>query len=73
VEGGATFQVTRPKILSSPHGAAFHGGVLRITQKSLYVRTTIAMTPFHHLPIDACKDENFMRLCLSLKENKFTM
>jgi hypothetical protein len=47
--------------------AAFHGGVLRITQKGLYVRTTIAMAPFHHLPmrrrgrrlpIDACTDSN---------------
>ena len=33
------------------HGsAAFHGGVLHITQKDLYIRTTIAMVPFHHLP-----------------------
>jgi hypothetical protein len=39
---------------SSPHGsAAFHGGVLRIAQKGLYVRTAIAMVPFHLLPIDA--------------------
>jgi hypothetical protein len=26
-------------------------GALRITQKGLCVRTTIAMVPFHHLPI----------------------
>jgi hypothetical protein len=32
--------------------AAFHGGVVRITQKGLHVRTAIAMVPFHHLPID---------------------
>ena len=39
---------------SSSHGAAaFHGGVLPITQKNLYVRTAIAMVPFHLLPIDA--------------------
>jgi len=35
-----------------------HGGVLRITQKGLYVRTTIVMAPFHHLPIDACTGSN---------------
>jgi hypothetical protein len=33
--------------------AAFHGNVLLSTQKDLYVRTTIAMASFHHLPIDA--------------------
>ena len=32
--------------------AAFHGGVLRITQKGLHVRTTIATTHFHRFPID---------------------
>src|SRR5208337_5420090 len=43
-----------PKNKSCPHGSVtFHGGVLRITQKGLYVRTTIAMVSFHHLPIDA--------------------
>ena len=35
-----------------------YGGVLRITQKGHYVRTTIAMAPLHHLPIDACTDSN---------------
>ncbi|MFZ0930397.1 MAG: hypothetical protein WAN11_17460 [Syntrophobacteraceae bacterium] len=39
--------------------AAFQGGVLCITQKGLYVRTTIAMAPFHHLPIDASKENKF--------------
>jgi hypothetical protein len=40
--------------LSSPNGrAAFHGGVLRITQKRLYARTAIAIAPLHHLPISA--------------------
>jgi hypothetical protein len=43
-----------PKNKSSHCGSAvFHGGVLRIMQKGLYARTTIAMVPFHHLPIDA--------------------
>jgi hypothetical protein len=43
-----------PKNKSDPYGSAvFHGGVLRIAQKGLYVRTTIAMVLFHHLPIDA--------------------
>jgi hypothetical protein len=42
------------RFFHTPHGsAAFHGGVLRITQKDLYVRTTIAMVPVHHSPIDA--------------------
>jgi hypothetical protein len=40
-------------VLDLNGGAAFHGGVYRITQKDLYVRTTIAMAPFHHFPIDA--------------------
>lgn len=37
---------------SSPHGSAFHGGVLRIAQKSSYVRTALAEVPFLHLPIE---------------------
>jgi hypothetical protein len=43
-----------PKNKSSTRGSAvFHGGVLRIAQQGLYVRTTIAKVLFHHLPIDA--------------------
>ena len=43
-----------PKNKSSPCGSAvFHGDVLRITQKGLYARTTIATVSFHYLPIDA--------------------
>ena len=47
---GTTVNLSRrsPKNKSSPHG-----GVLGIAQKGLYVRTTIAMVPFHRLPIDA--------------------
>ena len=49
---GTTVNLPRrsPKNKSSPHG-----GVLRIAQKGLYVRITVAMVPFHlhHLPFDA--------------------